>query len=67
MLGTATHLDGEYAAFGKVIDGYKNVERIEKNEALADSQTGQLVKNLTIRKAVIDLKGNKLEKVEKMS
>ena len=66
MLGTATHLDGEYAAFGKVIDGYKNVERIEDNEAVANSQTGQLVKNLTIVKAAVDLKGNELVEVEKI-
>ena len=28
----ATNLDGEYAAFGKVIDGFENIEKIVENE-----------------------------------
>lgn len=28
MDGEATHLDGEYAAFGKVIEGFENVDKI---------------------------------------
>ena len=66
MLGDASYLDGEYAAFGKVIDGYENVERIEKEEKVANSETGKLAKNLTIKKAIVDLKGNKLEEVIKV-
>ena len=28
MAGTSPHLDGSYAAFGKVVSGYEEVERI---------------------------------------
>ena len=57
MLGTSTYLDGDYAAFGKVIAGMDNVERIKKEEVVSNEATGQLRKNLTIKKAIIDLKG----------
>jgi peptidyl-prolyl cis-trans isomerase B (cyclophilin B) len=30
MVGTSPHLDGGYAAFGKVVSGYEEVERIAK-------------------------------------
>ena len=66
MLGTADYLDGEYAAFGKVIDGFDNIERIAKTEKVADSQSGKLANNLIIKKAVIDLKDNELVEVEKI-
>lgn len=55
MLGTAEYLDGNYAAFGKVIDGMDLVERIEKNEVVSDSDSGQLGRNLVLKKAVVDL------------
>ena len=32
MLGEAPHLDGDYAAFGKVIDGWDNVINITEND-----------------------------------
>ena len=66
MLGTAEHLDGQYAAFGKVIDGWTTIENIEKNETIADQNTGQLKNNLTIKKALIDLKGKEYNDVEKI-
>ena len=66
MLGTAEHLDGQYAAFGKVIDGWTTIENIEKNETIADQNTGQLKNNLTIKKALIDLKGKEYNEVEKI-
>ena len=65
MLGTSTYLDGDYAAFGKVIAGMDNVERIEKEEVFSNEATGQLKKNLTIKKAIIDLKGKEYKEVEK--
>ena len=65
MLGTSTYLDGDYAAFGKVIAGIDNVERIEKEEVVSNEATGQLRKNLTIKKAIIDLKGKEYKEVEK--
>ncbi len=65
MLGTSTYLDGDYAAFGKVIAGMDNVERIEKEEVVSNEATGQLKKNLTIKKVIIDLKGKEYKEVEK--
>ncbi len=67
MLGEATYLDENYAAFGKVIDGWDNIERIVAMERVANSQTGKLVNNLTIKKAVVDLKGKTYKEVEKVS
>lgn len=67
MLGTASHLDGQYAAFGKVIDGMDNVRYIAANETVANTQSGKLVNNLTIKKAVVDLKGKTYKEVEKVT
>ena len=66
MLGEATHLDGAYAAFGKVIDGMDTVKRIEKTERVSNAQTGKLAKNLVLKKAVIDLKGKEYKEVKKV-
>lgn len=66
MLGEAPHLDGDYAAFGKVIDGWDNILNIVKNEKVSDSETGKLRTNLRIKKAVIDLKGKEYKEVEKI-
>lgn len=54
-LGDATYLDGNYAAFGKIIDGFDNIKSIENNEIIEDSNSGKLKKNLKIKKALIDL------------
>ena len=67
MLGTSEYLDGDYAAFGKVIDGMELVEAIEKNERVADAKSGQLQTNLVLEKAVIDLKGKTYPEVEKVN
>jgi len=67
MLGDSDFLDGDYAAFGKVIDGMELVERIEKTERVADSESGQLQRNLVLEKALIDLKGKAYPEVEKIS
>ncbi len=67
MLGTADYLDGEYAAFGKVIDGWENVENIANTEKIADVQFGTLEKNLTMKKTLIDLKGKNYEDVQKIT
>ncbi len=65
-LDKASDLDGDYAAFGKVIDGYKNIEAIVKNEKVLDSSSGKLQKNLVIEKSVIDLKEKNYPEVEKI-
>ncbi len=67
MLGEADYLDGDYAAFGKVIDGMDIVEKIEANEKVADSSSGQLQTNLVLEKAVVDLKGKTYPEVEKIN
>ncbi len=64
MLGEAPHLDGDYAAFGKVIDGMEIVERIEKTEKVADASSGQLERNLVLQKALVDEKGKTYPEVE---
>ena len=66
MLGTSATLDGKYAAFGEVIDGMDIIEAIEQNEVVADKTSGKLQTNLTIEKAVIDLKGENYPAVEKI-
>ncbi len=67
MLGDASYLDGEYAAFGKVIDGWDNIRRIASTERVSNSQSGQLAENLKITKAVVDLKGKIYRDVEKVA
>ena len=63
-LGTASNLDGNYAAFGKVIDGFDNITAIEENERIADSKNGILQNNLTIQKALVDLQGKEYSEPE---
>lgn len=67
MLGTASYLDGQYAAFGKIIDGWSNIENITKNEQVQNQETGQLKNNLVIKKTLIDLKGQEYNEVEKIN
>lgn len=67
MLGTASYLDGQYAAFGKVIDGWSNIENIINNEQVQNQETGQLKNNLVIKKTLIDLKEKEYQEVEKIS
>jgi peptidyl-prolyl cis-trans isomerase B (cyclophilin B) len=65
MLGEATHLDGSYAAFGKVIDGMDTIRLIEKMERVADASSGKLSKNLVLKKALVDTKGKTYPEVKK--
>lgn len=66
MLDQSPHLDGDYAAFGKVIDGLEIIEEIEKKEVVDDATTGKLKKNIIIKKALVDIKGKNYEEVEKI-
>ena len=66
MLEEASYLDGLYAAFGKVIDGFEVVEEIEKEEIVEDDSTGKLKNNLTIKKALVDTRGLEYAEVEKI-
>lgn len=67
MLGPASYLDGQYAAFGEIIDGWSNIENITKNEQVQNQETGQLKNNLVIKKTLIDLKGQEYNEVEKIN
>ena len=67
MLDKSDFLDGKYAAFGKIIDGFDIIEDIEKNERVANQDTGKLNKNLVLKKALVDLKGKDYPDVEKIN
>lgn len=66
-LGDATYLDSNYAAFGKVIDGFETLKNIEKYESIEDTESGKLRNNLVIKKALIDLNGKEDLNVEKIN
>lgn len=66
MLDDAPYLDEQYATFGKVIDGWSNIEKIVATETISDPDSGKLSHNLTIKKAVVDLKGKSYPDVEKI-
>lgn len=66
-LEDAKSLDGSYATFGKIIDGFDILEEIEKKEQVSDSASGKLQNNLVIKKAIIDLKGKNYSEVEKIT
>lgn len=67
MLAESSYLDGKYAAFGKVIDGFDIVKKIEEEEIVADEETGKLKNNLTIKKALVDTRGKTYDDVEKIT
>lgn len=66
-LEDATHLDGNYASFGKVIDGFDIIKKIEEEELVSDTESGKLKSNLIIEKTLIDLQGKVYENVIKNS
>ena len=67
MLGDENSLNGEYAAFGRVIAGMDVVDRIERNEPLVDRRTGELVNNLRLVRAVMDLRGYEIGEIKRVS
>ena len=56
MIGKDESLDGYYAAFGRVIDGFDVCDEISKIKNY-NASSGKLKQNLTITKAVVDTKG----------
>lgn len=66
MLEESTYLDGDYAAFGKIIDGWDLIEEIETSEQIEDESTGKLQTNLVIKKAIVDTKEKEYPEVEKI-
>lgn len=67
MLGDANYLDNNYASFGKVIDGMDIIDKIAKNEVIADKESGKLQNNLTLEKALVNTKGIEYEEVKKIT
>lgn len=67
MLDTATNLDNNYAAFGKVIAGMDIIDKIASRETISNNETGKLKKNLTISKALVDTKGKEYSKPIKIT
>ena len=67
MLDAATHLDGSYAAFGKVISGMEVAEAIEAAVG-NDDNNGMLASEdiVTITKATVDTKGIDYPEPEKI-
>lgn len=65
-LGTASSLDGDYAAFGKVIQGMDVLEKIEKSAKVADSSTGKLKTNIIISKALVNTKNIEYSEPDKI-
>jgi peptidyl-prolyl cis-trans isomerase B (cyclophilin B) len=56
-LDNATNLDGDYAAFGKVIQGMDIIDSIAANAKVSNKTTGKLVNNIIIKKALVNTKG----------
>ena len=61
VLASRPDLDDNYAAFGKVIDGMDIIDKIEKEEQVANKNTGKLKNNLSITKALVDVKGKEYQ------
>jgi len=57
------HLDGEYAAFGKVIEGIEVVDKIAAVETVAQDKPKEDIK---MKKVTVDTFGVKYKEVEKM-
>ena len=58
MLANSSHLDGQYSAFGKVIDGMDHVDNIKKGDRFSNGQVSFPDKIITMR-VVSDLKESK--------
>lgn len=65
-LDDAKNLDGDYASFGKVIDGFDILKAIEKNEIVSNTNSGKLQNNLKIKKVLVDLKDKEYSEPEKI-
>lgn len=63
MTSTSTHLDGQYASFGKVINGMDIIHKIENVET---DSSDKPIKDIVIESIDVDTKGIKYDEPEKM-
>ncbi|MHA7965211.1 peptidylprolyl isomerase [Paenibacillus sp. CAU 1782] len=63
MVEDAPHLDGEYAAFGQVIEGMETADEIVNQPAGSGNRP---VEPLSISKATVDVKGLDIKELEKV-
>ena len=63
MTSTSTHLDGQYASFGKVISGMDIIHEIENAET---DSSDKPIKDIVIESIEVDTKGIKYDEPEKM-
>ncbi|GLX71350.1 peptidylprolyl isomerase [Paenibacillus glycanilyticus] len=66
MVADAPSLDGDYAAFGKVIEGMDTVDEIVNQETEKSGEGSTPVKPMAIKKATIDTKGMTFAEPEKV-
>ncbi|NLM20894.1 MAG: peptidylprolyl isomerase [Peptococcaceae bacterium] len=64
MVADAPHLDGQYAAFGKVLEGMENVDKIVNTETNFQDRP---LKEQKIKSMTVDTKGIEYEEPEKLN
>ncbi|MGL4363032.1 MAG: peptidylprolyl isomerase [Cellulosilyticaceae bacterium] len=60
VTGDAPHLNAEYSAFGKMIEGYDVLEKLNEVRP-SNPQTGELSDSIIINKMEVDLKGKEYD------
>jgi peptidyl-prolyl cis-trans isomerase B (cyclophilin B) len=63
MVADAPHLDGQYAAFGKVLEGMENADKIVNTET---NYQDRPLKEQKIKNMTVDTKGVEYEEPEKL-
>ena len=62
MVASAPHLDGEYAAFGKVLDGIDAVHRVE--QVRTNPWSNRPIRPVVIKKVTVDTRGQEYAEPE---